>query len=67
MGGSGEAGSGPGVAPPASAPAPGVAGPAAARPAVPACHRGGLANRRRAGVTARNYEVATGAGSPIAA
>jgi len=38
-------------------PAPGAAGPA-----VP-----GLVNRRRPGVTARNYEVAGGAGSPAAA
>lgn len=48
-------------------PAPGAASPAAASPALPAYHLGGLVNRRRPGVTARNYEVATGAGSPIAA
>lgn len=41
--------------------------PAAVPPAVPACHLGGLVHGRRPEVTARNYEVATGARSPIAA
>lgn len=44
-----------------------VAPPAAVLPAVPPCHPGGLVHGRRPEVTARNYEVATGAGSPIAA
>lgn len=46
---------------------PPVAPPAAVPPALPACHFGGLVHGRRPEVTARNYEVATGAGSPIAA